>query len=671
MLVELGHFALIIALVLAVAQAVLPAWGVANGREAWQALGTRLAQAQAVLVALAFAALVQAFVSNDFSVLYVAQHSNSSLPWAYRVAGTWGGHEGSVLLWALMLAGWTLAVTLRSGDLPLAMQARVLSVLGALSAGFIAFTLFTSNPFERLLPAAADGRDLNPLLQDPGMVMHPPMLYMGYVGFSVAFACAVAALWSGELHAAWARWSRPWTLAAWASLTVGIALGSAWAYYELGWGGWWFWDPVENASLMPWLVGTALLHSLAVSEKRQTFRVWTAALAIAAFSLSLLGTFLVRSGVLSSVHAFAVDPKRGVFILCFLAIVAGGSLALLAWRAPKLSAGPGGEFELASRESALLGNNVVMLAAAGSVLLGTLYPMALDGLGLGKISVGPPYFESVMVPVLAPALFLMGLGPLAAWRQARLPEMALRLRWALGVSAVVALVASLAAGAWRPLVGFGLGAAAWVTLATLTAWHQRGFAQRHGGAFYGMVLAHLGIAVFVVGVTMVKGFEAERDARLSPGQSVELGGYTFRLDAITPPNAVAGPNYKSTVASVSVWRDGHVIAQLQPEKRIYTASRMPMTEAAIDRGFFGDLYMSMGERLPDGAWSVRVQVKPFINWVWGGCLLMALGGLLAAFDARYRRARQPAGAGRGSGPAASVVAAVTAATAATTRRASP
>jgi cytochrome c-type biogenesis protein CcmF len=644
MWVELGHFCLILALLMAVLQSVVPAVGVVQGRPRWQEAGCRLAQAQGALVALAFAALVHAFVSNDFSVDYVAQHSNSSLPWAYRVAATWGGHEGSVLLWALMLSGWTVAVTWLSDAIGSEMRARVLAVLGVLSTGFIAFTLFTSNPFERLLPAAADGRDLNPLLQDPGMVLHPPMLYMGYVGFSVAFACAVSALWSGQLAPAWARWSRPWTLAAWASLTLGIALGSAWAYYELGWGGWWFWDPVENASLMPWLVGTALLHSLIVSEKRNTFRVWTAALAIIAFSLSLLGTFLVRSGVLSSVHAFAVDPQRGLFILGFLGLVAGGGLALLAWRAPQLAVArqPEHGFEPLSRESALLANNVVMLAAMGSVLLGTLYPLAMDTLGLGKISVGPPYFEAVMAPLLAPALFLMGLGPLSAWRRERLPSLLQRVRWAAAVSGLTLVVATVLWGLGLPVtlgVGLGVTAAVWVLATTGLAWWQRGVLQRHPAAFYGMLLAHGGVAVFVLGVTVVKGFEAEQDVRLSPGQSAVVQAYTVRLDAVTPTNAVSGPNFRATRATLTVWQGERLVTQLHPEKRIYTASRMPMTEAAIDRGVWRDLYVSLGEVLPDGAWSVRVHVKPMVNWIWGGCLLMGLGGLMAAFDRRYRRVR--------------------------------
>jgi len=471
MIPEIGHFSLILALTLAAAQAVLPIAGAARRVPEWMALARSAAQGQFVFVAIAFGCLAWSFVNNDFSVVNVATNSNSQLPLQYRIAATWGSHEGSLLLWVLMLAVWTVAVSVFSRHLPDEMVARVLGVMGLVSVGFLLFLLLTSNPFERLFPAAADGRDLNPLLQDPGMVIHPPMLYMGYVGFSVAFAFAIAALLSGRLDATWARWSRPWTTAAWCFLTCGIALGSWWAYYELGWGGWWFWDPVENASFMPWLVGTALIHSLAVTEKRGGFKSWTVLLAILAFSLSLLGTFLVRSGVLTSVHAFATDPKRGVFILGFLAFVIGGSLALFAWRAPRV--GLGGSFEPVSRESMLLTNNVLLVVAAGTVLLGTLYPLFLDALGLGKISVGPPYFESVFVPLMAPAVFLMGLGPLARWKQAGLPELAVRLRWALGVSLVTALLLPLAAGRWSPMISFGLLLAAWILLTAAENLRQR------------------------------------------------------------------------------------------------------------------------------------------------------------------------------------------------------
>ncbi|MBS0336426.1 MAG: heme lyase CcmF/NrfE family subunit [Proteobacteria bacterium] len=647
MIPEIGHFSLILALTLALAQGVMPIVGAARGMPAWMAVARPAAQGQFLFVAIAFLCLGWSFASNDFSVLNVATNSNSQLPLQYRIAATWGSHEGSMLLWVLMLGIWTAAVTVFSRHLPEPMVARVIGVMGLVSTGFLLFLLLTSNPFARLLPAAEDGRDLNPLLQDPGMVIHPPMLYMGYVGFSVAFSFAIAALLGGRLDATWARWSRPWTILAWCFLTCGIALGSGWAYYELGWGGWWFWDPVENASFMPWLVGTALLHSLAVTEKRGGFRSWTVLLAICAFSLSLLGTFLVRSGVLTSVHAFATDPRRGIFILAFLVIVIGGSLALFAWRAPKV--GLGGTFEPVSRESMLLTNNVFLVVAAGSVLLGTLYPLFLDALNLGKISVGPPYFQAVFVPLMTPALFLMGVGPIARWKQASLAELALKLRWALAVSVVSALLVPLAAAEWSltkwsPMVSFGLALAFWIFASGLVNLRER-FARLPGGfgaklasqpsGYYGMLLAHLGVAVFIVGVTVVKGYEIERDVRMAVGDTVMVGGYTFRFDGAQ--NA-KGPNYRASRGTVRVSRDGKEVVVLHPEKRAYNVSNMPMTEADIDTGFLGDLYVSLGEPVEGGAWSVRIYYKPFVTWIWGGCAIMALGGLLALADRRYRMA---------------------------------
>lgn len=638
---ELGNLALVLALLVALVQGTLPLVGAQRGHTAWMALARPAAWAQCALVAVAYAVLTHAFVTHDFSVQYVAQHSNTALPLAYRVSAVWGGHEGSILLWSLILAGWTLAVAVFSRHLPTPMVARILGVMGLISCGFLLFILFTSNPFTRLLPAAANGQDLNPLLQDPGMVFHPPLLYMGYVGFSVAFAFAVAALLAGQLDSAWARWSRPWTTVAWSFLSLGIALGSAWAYYELGWGGWWFWDPVENASFLPWLVGTALIHSLAVTEKRGGFKMWTALLAILAFSLSLLGTFLVRSGVLSSVHAFATDPTRGIFILGFLVLVVGSSLALFAWRAPRV--GMGGTFGTVSRESLLLSNNVLLLVATAAVLLGTLYPLAVDALGLGKLSVGPAYFEAVFVPLIAPALFLMGIGPLARWQQATLPELAHRLRWAGAVSLATALIAPLVLGHWTAMVGFGLLMAVWIAASTLTslagklrghalaAWPGRLALQP--GSYYGMLLAHLGMAVLVAGVTLVRGYESENDLRMELGDTTTAGGYTFRLERL---REVQGPNYSGARATLSVEKDGQPVATLEPEKRLYTVSRMPMTEVAIDRGFTRDLYVSLGSPLSATAWSVRVHHKPFINWIWGGCVFMALGGLLAVSDRRYR-----------------------------------
>ena len=642
MIPEIGQLALALALTLAIAQGLLGLAGAARGDGVWMRAARPAARGQFVFVAIAFGCLTYAFVANDFTVGYVASNSNSALPLHYRVSGVWGGHEGSILLWIMMLCVWTLGVTLFSRQLPDDMVARVLGVMGLVSTGFLLFVLFTSNPFARVFPAPADGRDLNPLLQDPGMVVHPPMLYMGYVGFSIAFSFAVAALLSGRLDAAWARWSRPWTTAAWAFLTVGIALGSGWAYYELGWGGWWFWDPVENASFMPWLVGTALIHSLAVTEKRGAFRSWTVLLAILAFALSLLGTFLVRSGVLTSVHAFATDPTRGIFILALLVVVIGGSLLLYVWRAPRI--GLGGGFEPLSRESMLLANNVMFAAAAGSVLLGTLYPLALDASGLGKISVGPPYFETVFVPLMAPALFLMGVGPLARWKKASIPDLATRLRWAFAASLAAGVVLPFAMGRWSALVAFGLLLAAWVAASGVVQLYEK-IRNAAGGtsawsrlrstprATYGMLLAHFGVAVFVTGVTLVKGYDSERDVRMEPGDTVELGGYTFRLDGVRD---VQGPNYVAARAQIQVDKNGRAVTTLYPEKRIYTVQNMPMTEAAIDPGFTRDLYVSLGDAVSATAWIVRVQHKPFVDWIWGGCLLMALGGAVAASDRRYR-----------------------------------
>ena len=641
MIPELGQFALVLALILALVQGTLPLAGAARGASSWMNLARPAAQGQFVFIAIAYGCLTYSFVINDFSVLNVASNSNSALPLQYRIAAVWGSHEGSLLLWVLMLSLWTMAVSVFSSHLPEDIVARVLGVLGLISVGFLSFMLFTSNPFDRLLPAAMDGRDLNPLLQDFGMVIHPPLLYMGYVGFSVAFAFAIAALLSGRLDATWARWSRPWTTTAWMFLTLGIALGSWWAYYELGWGGWWFWDPVENASFIPWLVGTALIHSLAVTEKRGSFKSWTVLLAILAFALSLLGTFLVRSGVLTSVHAFAVDPKRGVYILAFLTIVIGGSLALFAWRAHRV--GLGGRFEVVSRESFLLTNNVLLVVAAGSVLLGTLYPLFIDALGMGKLSVGPPYFETVFVPLMAPALFLMGVGPMARWKQANLPEIAVRLKWAFAVAVVGGLLLPLTMGKWTPLASFGLLLALWIVASSVATLLSR--VKQVSGAsvmaklrtqsrsYYGMLLAHTGVAVFVVGVTMVKSYEAEKDVRMVLGDTVELGGYSFRFDAL---NDVKGPNYVAARGTMSVTRNGSPLATMYPEKRIYNVQKNAMTEAAINTGFTRDLYVSLGEPVGDKAWVVRVQVKPFVDWIWGGCVLMALGGLLAVLDRRYR-----------------------------------
>ncbi len=646
MIPEIGHFSLWLALGIALVMGAVPLAGAQIGRADWMALARPLAYAMFFCVALAFGCLVSAFVNHDFSVAYVVSNSNTALPLQYRVAGVWGGHEGSLLLWVLMLALWTVAVALFSRHLPLPVAARILAVMGLVAVGFLLFMLLTSNPFDRLFPAALEGRDLNPLLQDPGMVIHPPMLYMGYVGFSVAFAFAIAALIGGNLDVQWARWTRPWTTVAWVFLTIGIALGSSWAYYELGWGGWWFWDPVENASLMPWLLGTALIHSLAVTEKRNSFKSWTVLLAILAFSFSLLGTFLVRSGVLSSVHAFATDPTRGQFILAFLAAVVGGSFALYAWRAPDV--GIGKRFGLWSKESSLLANNVLLLVAALAVMLGTLYPLVLDAMGLGKISVGPPYFDAVFVWLMAPAVFLMGIGPLARWKDAQLPALALRLRWAAGVAVLAALLTGWLAGEVRPVSTLGLVMAFWIMGSVATdLWgrvHPHGTDWALAGArlrqlpraLAGMMLAHLGIAVFCIGVVMVKTYEIESDVKMAVGDTTTVRGYTFRFDGI---KELQGPNYVAAQGQMHVSKDGHLVAELRPEKRIYRVQQNPMTEAAIDSGLTRDLYVSLGEAVDGGAWIVRVYVKPFIDWIWGGCLLMALGGLLAISDRRYRRSQ--------------------------------
>jgi cytochrome c-type biogenesis protein CcmF len=641
MIPELGHFALIIALLLALTQAILPLYGAQRGNLTLMAVARPAAQGQFVFVALAFGCLAYSFLTNDFSVENVARNSFSQLPEVYRLTATWGSHEGSMLLWVLILGFWSTAVSVFSRHLPEDMAARVIGIMGLISVGFLAFLLTTSNPFERLLPAAMDGNDMNPLLQDWGMIIHPPMLYMGYVGFAVAFAFAIAALLSGKMDVAWARWSRPWTTVAWAFLTLGIMLGSWWAYRELGWGGWWFWDPTENASFMPWLAGTALIHSLAVTEKRGAFKAWTVLLALVAFSLSLLGTFLVRSGVLSSVHAFATDPARGAFILGFLAVVIGGSLALYAWRAPKMITGSG--FTWFSRESLLLANNVILIAALGAVLLGTLYPLLMDAMGLGKISVGPPYFNAVFVPLMAPALFLMGVGPLARWKEASLPDMVTRLKWALGIALATGLLLPLTLDGFKPWATLGFFLASWITLAVLAGFIDR---LKHGQGgllqklvtlprgFWGMQLAHLGMAVGVAGIAVVANYQTERDVRMEVNSYAELAGYTFTFRGTTEHD---GPNYRAARGTVEVSRNNKPVATLHPEKRIYNASRMAMTEASVHPNVFRDIYVAMGEQLNDqGAWTVRLFYKPFINWLWFGAVFMVVGGFLAASDKRYR-----------------------------------
>ena len=641
---EIGQFALILALCMALVQSIFPLIGAARGIPGWIAVARPASYAHLGFLGLAYGCLTYAFITHDFSVSYVTMNSNSALPLVYRISGVWGAHEGSLLLWGLILALWTGAVAVFSRSVPEAMTARVIGVMGLVSVGFLLFLLFTSNPFERLLPAAAEGRDLNPLLQDFGLAIHPPMLYMGYVGFVVPFAFAIAALMHGKLDAAWARWSRPWTNMAWMFLTLGIALGSWWAYYELGWGGWWFWDPVENASFMPWLVGTALIHSLAATEKRGVFKAWTVLLAVFTFSLSLLGTFLVRSGVLTSVHAFATDPARGVFILAFLGVVIGGSLALYAWRAPSIRSTT--SFELVSREAGLLLNNVLLVVVAATVLLGTLYPLVLDALGVGKISVGPPYFNSVFIPLTVPLAVAVGVGAMARWRRDRFFRLMGPLWWMLAVSAAAGVALPWAAGGyfhWRAVLGVGL--ATWVVLSTLQALMER-IRNKPGklrallaipSGFYGMLCGHLGIAIFIVGITLVSLYEQEKDVSLAPGESYSLGAYEFRFDDVS---RVIGPNYTAHAGTITVLSDERAITTLRPEKRVYIVQSQPMTEAAIDAGLFRDLYVSLGEPLDDrNTWSVRLYYKPFIRWIWLGAIFMAMGGLLGAMDPRYRMSR--------------------------------
>ena len=631
MIPEYGHYALILALCVAIIQGILPLLGAHQGRREWILLARPAAQTVFLLLAIAFFILAWSFYANDFSVLYVAEHSNSQMPVIYRLGAVWGGHEGSLLLWIFLLSTWTFLVAQLSKALDEFMVARVIGVLGLVTTGLILFVLTTSNPFERLLPAAQDGRSLNPLLQDPGLVFHPPMLYMGYVGFSVAFAFAIASLLSGRLDAAWARWSRPWTTAAWVFLTLGIALGSWWAYYELGWGGWWFWDPVENASFIPSLVGTALLHSLAVTEKRGGFKSWTVLLAITAFSLSLLGTFLVRSGVLTSVHAFATDPKRGIFILIFLVLVVGSSLTLYAWRAPKSTLG--GKFSLTSRETFILLGNVFLVVSAASVLLGTLYPLLIDALHLGKISVGPPYFNSVFVPIMIPLLVLMGIGPWTSWKNSNLFDVIQRLWIAALVAIIAAALIPFAMGEFTWLSSLGFLLAFWVIASGVLQIIRQAKAGKPTRSFIGMQVAHLGIAIFVIGVTMVGAYQEEKDVRMLAGESVSVGGYQIQLKGVS---AVPGPNYKAMQGTFLLTRNGKLEATMYPEKRSYFSSTMPMTEAAIDVGLTRDIYVSLGEELEDKAWAVRVYYKPFVDWIWFGCLLMALGGVLAISDKRYR-----------------------------------
>ena len=646
MIAELGHFSLILALALTCCLAIIPALGVYQGRVAWMQLGNSLSVGIFVFVFISFCCLANAFLANDFSVAYVARNSNTALPVAYKLSAIWGAHEGSFLLWILVMSGWTLAVSMFSQGLTLDMRARVLSIMGVLNVGFMLFLLLTSNPFDRTLPIfPQEGADLNPLLQDFGLIVHPPMLYMGYVGFAVPFAFAIATLSTGRLDAAWARWSRPWTTVAWAFLTVGITLGSWWAYYELGWGGWWFWDAVENASFMPWLIGTALIHSLAATEKRGVFKSWTVLLAIFAFSFSLLGAFLVRSGVLTSVHAFAVDPERGMFILIFLILVVGGSLGLYAFKASGIKSSAG--FDSTSRESFLLINNLLLVVSTAAVLLGTIYPLIYEAAtGGDKISVGPPYFNKVFVPLMILLFIAMAVSPKSRWKTTPMSRLVNEQIWLLGISgATVVLLNLFFASSFEWVVMATNLIAMWIFLSLMVDWYSKTANKkdriaamfRQTPSYYGMLLGHLGIAMALVGVAVTVYFSEEKDVRLEAGQSVTLSGYEFTLVQM---NQVKGPNYVADQGQIRVRRDGETVVTLFPEKRLYDASGQVMTEADMDDGFFRDLYVALGEPVGSDAWAVRVHYKPFVRWIWFGGMLIAFGGFITVLDRRYRSVRQ-------------------------------
>ncbi|MGC8119366.1 heme lyase CcmF/NrfE family subunit [Marinobacter sp. VGCF2001] len=637
---ELGQLALILSLLLGIMLSVVPLVGALTGRDSLQAFARPLASGMFVFTALAFAILTHAFLVDDFSVAYVANNSNSMLPWYYKMSAVWGGHEGSLLMWILMLIGWTLAVAIFSRKLPSVMISQVLSVLGMVSVGFLLFIILTSNPFDRLLPnVPADGQDLNPLLQDIGLIMHPPMLYMGYVGFSVAFAFAIAALINGRLDAAWARWSRPWTTVAWSFLTLGIALGSWWAYYELGWGGWWFWDPVENASLLPWLSGTALMHSLAVTEKRGVFKSWTVLLAIVTFALSLLGTFLVRSGVLTSVHAFASDPERGSFLLALLGITILASLTLYAFRAPVVHVRS--RYGSMSREVFLLLNNVLLVSATLLVAIGTLYPLVLDYLDLGKLSIGEPFFNTTFSPLAVATGLLMGAGIFSRWKKTDGGWLARKLLWPLAISLVATGAVMLGYGGFTPWAFLGVFAAVWVAVATFWdlwdksasrngRWHGL---KRQSRSYWGMVLGHLGLAMVMAGATVVSNYGIERDVRMQPGDRAMVGDYEIVFKDIGERR---GPNFTAQYGSFDVYLDGKLVTDLHPEKRQYPVGMSVMTEADIDAGLFRDVFVAIGERITDDAWAIRLQYKPLVRWLWLGSLVMAIGGFLAIADKRYR-----------------------------------
>ncbi|MEZ8085193.1 MULTISPECIES: heme lyase CcmF/NrfE family subunit [unclassified Vibrio] len=642
MIAEIGHFAMILSLGLALLLSVLPLYGAARNNTLLMNSARPLSWGMFGFLAISFFILCYAFYTNDFTIQYVASNSNSQLPWYYRITAVWGAHEGSLLLWVLIQAGWTVAVATFSRGMPQESVARVLAIMGLITVGFLLFIIVTSNPFLRTLPFfPVDGRDLNPLLQDPGLIIHPPMLYMGYVGFSVAFSFAIASLMSGRLDTAWARWSRPWTIAAWLFLTVGIALGSWWAYYELGWGGWWFWDPVENASFMPWLAGTALMHSLAVTEKRGTFKAWTVLLAISAFSLSLLGTFLVRSGILVSVHAFASDPARGMFILGFLVFVIGGSLLLFAIKGASVRVR--GNFDLVSRENALLGNNILLIAALVVVLVGTLLPLVHKQLGLGSVSIGAPFFDMLFFWLMIPFSFLLGIGPLIRWKRDNLSKlvkpMLISGAFSLGLSA---LMVALLADRFSGTAFAGWVMAFWIIFMHGFELHERA-THRHTflkgltklpRSHWAMMCGHIGLAVTVIGIAMVQNYSIERDVRLAPGESYQLEEYSFLFTGVRDKD---GPNYDGYIADFEITKEGKYINTLHAEKRFYTTAKSMMTEAAIDRGVTRDLYIAMGERLDDNkSWAVRIYYKPFVRWIWAGSLIMSIGGAIAISDRRYR-----------------------------------
>ena len=641
MIAELGNYALALSLAIAVLLAIFPLWGAEKGNVQFMALARPMTYGLFLILSVSFGALFYVFAINDFSVQYVVNNSNTTLPIYYRLSAVWGSHEGSLLLWIWLLSLWSAAVALFSKRLPQEAVARVLGIMGIISIGFLLFVLFTSNPFTRTFPDfPVDGKELNPLLQDIGLIFHPPLLYMGYVGFSVAFAFSIASLMTGKLDTAWARWSRPWTMAAWVFLTLGIVLGSWWAYYELGWGGWWFWDPVENASFMPWLAGTALLHSLAVTEKRGSFKAWTVLLAILAFSLCLLGTFLVRSGILVSVHAFASDPMRGLYVLAYLIVVIGGSLTLYAYKGSQIRSRDNAERY--SRESLLLLNNILLMTALCVVLLGTLLPLVHKQLGLGSISIGAPFFDQMFLIIMTPFALLLGIGPLVKWRRDQFAA----IRTPVIASVIIMLIAGFALPYLlqdKLTVSAVLGTMMTVIIVLLSLYemHQRATYRdtfwrgitKLSRSHWGMILAHLGVAMTVWGIAFSQNYSIERDVRMNVGDTVQIAGYDFTFKGISDAN---GPNYVGGKAQIDISRDGKHETTLYAEKRLYTVSKMPMTEAAIDWGFSRDLYAALGEKLDNNAWALRLYYKPFIRWIWLGGLFMALGGVLCMFDRRYR-----------------------------------